>query len=665
MYMNIQGAVASVLVMMLLFSDICGLLEQLSPLRSAHQTEAITKEWFDQHVGKLQLSVEGLALLSCFIPARRCDRVYGLGEKRVARIVAKAWGLGISRQQELERMRKEENLDCATAVMKAVAECGAQRSSRAPLTITELDYNLDQVAALCDFSDVELRKRSSQLDRSSVSSQLTSMFQRMSSLEVKWMVRLLLKDLTPAIVPEELIVELVHPSLPSVLSVLDSFPEALSHLQERESTCSGQTLPIVPHAGTRVSLPRMEKARSIKHGHFLMRGQEVSVERKYDGEYCQVHIWQDSHSRQPVIKLFSKSGRDSTVDRDPILTTIRQCLGAGRSADRVQKHCILVGELVVWNDLVRDIMPFYQIRRHVTRAGRRLGCQRDSSPDPDEHLMIVFHDILMWDDHICMYETYRQRRQHLQTLVEPVPGRAAIGRQIVLDFAGTRGTSALACEMAYALSQKWEGLVLKACRDPYIDVHGGVTQYVKVKKDYIPGLGDSVDLLVVGGRCDPVIAASLTLIQGTWTTFFLACQQVDREVSGIEVRPSFRIVGTVSRPSISMSDIRFLNAHGRLSQRQYSRREPQMPIVTELIGTSLPSHLFLQPAVVEVVGAGFDRPSNARFLTLRFPRIVKVHLDRPPGDALGYDEYQRLAQASYDAGDSDTTYGSWLSKLDP
>ncbi|KAK5308852.1 hypothetical protein LTR70_010772, partial [Exophiala xenobiotica] len=118
-------------------------------------------------------------------------------------------------------------------------------------------------------------------------------------------------------------------------------------------------------------------------------------------------------------------------------------------------------------------MPFYKIRKHLTRGGRRLGCQRDSSPDLDEHLMIVFHEILLWGDHICIYETYRQRRKHLQKLVEPVPGRAAIGRQIVLDFTATRGTSALACEMVYAFSQGWEGLVLKACRDPYIVVHGG------------------------------------------------------------------------------------------------------------------------------------------------------------------------------------------------
>lgn len=79
-----------------LLADLCGLLEQLSSLRSVSQTESITKEWFNRHIGKLQLSVEALALLSCLIPAPRYDRVYGLGEIRIARIVARAWGIGTS-----------------------------------------------------------------------------------------------------------------------------------------------------------------------------------------------------------------------------------------------------------------------------------------------------------------------------------------------------------------------------------------------------------------------------------------------------------------------------------------------------------------------------------------------------------------------------------------
>ena len=48
--------------------------------------------------------------------------------------------------------------------------------------------------------------------------------------------------------------------------------------------------------------------------------------------------------------------------------------------------------------------------------------------------------------------------------------------------------------MAYALSQGWEGLVLKARRDSYMNINGLVAKLVKLKKDYISGLGDSVQL---------------------------------------------------------------------------------------------------------------------------------------------------------------------------
>lgn len=51
---------------------------------------------------------------------------------------------------------------------------------------------------------------------------------------------------------------------------------------------------IQPQAGTLMALPRFDKARSIAHAHRLMEGREVSVERKYDGEYCQMHVWVDS-----------------------------------------------------------------------------------------------------------------------------------------------------------------------------------------------------------------------------------------------------------------------------------------------------------------------------------------------------------------------------------
>jgi len=188
--------------------------------------------------------------------------------------------------------------------------------------------------------------------------------------------------------------------------------------------------------------------------------------------------------------------------------------------------------------------------------------------------------------------------------------------------------SRLACEMAYALSQRQEGLVLKASHDPYIDPYGEMVQYVKLKKDYILGLGDSVDLLVVGGRSDPVVVQTLKLLPGSWTIFFLACGKPEEDLLNDKVLAYFQLVGQVSHPSISLNDLHILNMQGRLSQIPFSCDSPGICVITELRGRSLPTHLFRQPMVAEVIGAGFDRPPNAQYFTLRFPRIVKIHNDR-------------------------------------
>jgi len=46
-----------------------------------------------------------------------------------------------------------------------------------------------------------------------------------------------------------------------------------------------------------------------------------------------------------------------------------------------------------------------------------------------------------------------------------------------------------------------EGLILKPELSAYNDLRPGM-RWVKVKKDYIPGLGDTLDLVVVGACWD-------------------------------------------------------------------------------------------------------------------------------------------------------------------
>ena len=125
----------------------------------------------------------------------------------------------------------------------------------------------------------------------------------------------------------------------------------------------------------------------------------------------------------------------------------------------------------------------------------------------------------------------------------------------------------------------------------------------------------------------------------SWTTFYLACL-TNKDVSlPSEIKPTFRVVGTVGRPCLGVADLRYLNEYGKLCQVPFAQSVSGIHIEISSKSFQLPTELFTTPAVVKVVGAGFDRPPNERFFTLRFPRIQKIHRDRLPVDSLDFDEY--------------------------
>ena len=120
----------------------------------------------------------------------------------------------------------------------------------------------------------------------------------------------------------------------------------------------------------------------------------------------------------------------------------------------------------------------------------------------------------------------------------------------------------------------------------------------------------------------------------------------DDTVECFDVRLAFRIVGTVTRPCISVADLKHLNRIGKLCQAPFTLNQSQVAIRCNLPRIELPTELFWRPAVVEVIGAGFDRPRDENFFSLRFPRITKIHEDRLAQHAVTFSEYQCLARDS-------------------
>ena len=322
-------------------------------LKEETQLLSLCSHGFDDTTTPRQGS-PALALLSCLLPARRTDRVCGFQEVRLRKAIQNAQGLGKSRMLELRRWQGEHGLDFGSAVEQVLSAKDASPSSSSAITIEEVDHTLDQLASTCAFSSPETRQRRKG-EPTEIVAGLTSLFRRADSQQAKWLIRLIQKDIRPAVVPETTLLQCFHPQLSTCLAVRSSLLHALQFLNapanmqipSHPSATSQHALkpsvpaPLEPQLGVMVSLPPFEKARSIEHCCQLVGKRNANVEQKYDGEYCQIHL--NASPGDAEIKIFSKSGRDSTKDRYGIHDAVKRCLRIGTADSSVKKRCIIVG----------------------------------------------------------------------------------------------------------------------------------------------------------------------------------------------------------------------------------------------------------------------------------------------------------------------------------
>lgn len=192
----------------------------------------------------------------------------------------------------------------------------------------EVDDLLNAVASAVAFSSPAVRAAGATLTDTHRNG-LESMYMRLTPLEAKWFTRLILKDYRPIELDEVAVLGNYHPVLPCIMKVLDHFCQALAVLDRAGSAapnCSRRAIlsHLKPVLGTKVGRPLWRKGRSIKHCLDMGRGR-MSVEKKVDGEYCQIHV--DLSKGRKCIQVFSKSGKDSTEDRSRLHRSVSaQCL---------------------------------------------------------------------------------------------------------------------------------------------------------------------------------------------------------------------------------------------------------------------------------------------------------------------------------------------------
>lgn len=255
---------------------------------------------------------------------------------------------------------------------------------------------------------------------------------------------------------------------------------------------------------------------------------------------------------------------------------------------------------------------------------------------------------MLLDDNVALSKTYGERRALLKEVVHPICGLAGIATQFNIDFSVPSAYEHLKEEFALVSAQKWEGLVLKGVNEPYFRTFSQDTRefsccWMKFKKESIPGLGDTADFILLGGRYDSREAAALGHIKGlSWTSFFVGC--LDDDVDLLSPKPAFRVIDILNKQNINANLFQTLNQLGKFQACDADSDDVPFSFRVDQVRIPEIQTVFRIPFIVEMTGFGFDKPQGVRYYSLRFPRIVKIHSDRDYEAAVSFRDLQELAQ---------------------
>jgi DNA ligase 4 len=122
-----------------------------------------------------------------------------------------------------------------------------------------------------------------------------------------------------------------------------------------------------------------------------------------------------------------------------------------------------------------------------------------------------------------MFESYCDRAKVLRAMLTyPDPNSAILAKRFELHLHPLeRAVKYLEERFSESTRQREEGFMLKPVDTPYLGWH----HWMKLKKDHIPGLGDTLDFCLVGAAYNPQRGEEcLRSLYGVkWNTYHVGC----------------------------------------------------------------------------------------------------------------------------------------------